>query len=190
MNVSSLGPLELFGSYIGNDENKRQYITRLGYFFDFLELPGNTEKQAACFINQAKTDPQWSFGCIISFVNHYKRKVANGEISATTLTGYFNAIQGFYEANDMQQNWKRIRKGLPRPMLVADDRAPTIDEIRNLCEYPDRRIKPIVYTMCSSGIRIGAWDFLKWKHITPPLFGPKWETSNNCSQDRRVCWLT
>jgi integrase len=34
-------------------------------------------------------------------------------------------------------------------------------------EYPDRRIQAIIYTMASSGIRIGAWDYLQWKHITP-----------------------
>ncbi|MGH9927202.1 MAG: hypothetical protein ACRD5B_17695, partial [Nitrososphaeraceae archaeon] len=41
------------------------------------------------------------------------------------------------------------------------------EEIRKLVEYPDRRIKPIVYTMCSSGIRLGAWQYLKWKHVIP-----------------------
>jgi hypothetical protein len=50
--------------------------------------------------------------------------------------------------------------------LAANDRAPTFEEIRKLVEYPDRRIKPIVYTMCASGIRLGAWDYyLRWKHV-------------------------
>ena len=44
-----------------------------------------------------------------------------------------------------------------------------IDEIRKLIEYPDRRIKAIVFTMVSSGIRIGAWDYLRWKDVIPLL---------------------
>ena len=47
------------------------------------------------------------------------------------------------------------------------DGAPTAEEIQRLIEYPDRRIKPIVYTMISSGIRNGAWDYLRWKHVIP-----------------------
>jgi hypothetical protein len=42
-----------------------------------------------------------------------------------------------------------------------------LEEIRKLVEYPDRRIKPIIYTMCSSGIRLGAWDYLRWKAVSP-----------------------
>lgn len=34
-------------------------------------------------------------------------------------------------------------------------------------EYPDRRLKAIIYTMTSSGIRLGAWNFLRWGDIEP-----------------------
>jgi hypothetical protein len=63
--------------------------------------------------------------------------------------------------------WKKITRGLPRGRKFADGRAPTTDEIQKIIEYPDRRIKAIVYTMTSSGIRLGAWDYLRWAHIIP-----------------------
>ncbi len=56
---------------------------------------------------------------------------------------------------------------MPKGRKAANDRAPTLEELRKLSEYPDRRIKPIVCIMASSGIRLGAWDFLQWKHVTP-----------------------
>ncbi len=73
----------------------------------------------------------------------------------------------FCEMNDIQVSWKKISRGVPRGRQAANDRAPTREEIQRLLEYPDRRIKPIGYTMISSGIRIGAWDFLRWKHVRP-----------------------
>lgn len=69
--------------------------------------------------------------------------------------------------NDLSLGWKKIRRGLPRGRKAANDRAPTIEEIQKLVEYPDRRIKPIIYTMASLGIRVGAWEYLQWKHVTP-----------------------
>jgi hypothetical protein len=68
--------------------------------------------------------------------------------------------------NDIPVPWKKIRKGLPRVRKFGQDRASTIEEIRKVIEYPDRRIKAIVCTMVSSGICLGVWD-LKFKHIVP-----------------------
>jgi hypothetical protein len=75
--------------------------------------------------------------------------------------------------NDLQVSWKKISRGVPRGRQSANDRAPTQEEILKLIQYPDRRIKPIVYVMASSGIRLGAWDFLQWKHVRPICDGKR-----------------
>jgi hypothetical protein len=69
--------------------------------------------------------------------------------------------------NDLTLNWKRKTKGLPRAKNSSNDNARTIEEICKLVEYPDRRNKAVVYTMASGGIRVGAWDYLRWRHMSP-----------------------
>lgn len=69
--------------------------------------------------------------------------------------------------NNIVINWKIISRGIPLGRKAANDRAPTIEEIQKILDYPDRRIKPIIYVMVSSGIRLGAWEELRWKHVFP-----------------------
>ena len=72
--------------------------------------------------------------------------------------------------SDLSINWKKNyqRAYQSRSKRYANDRIPTLEEIRKIVEYPDRRIKPIVYTICSSGIGLGAWGYLKWKRALLP----------------------
>jgi hypothetical protein len=58
--------------------------------------------------------------------------------------------------SDIPVPWKKIARGLSKIRRFADDRARTIEEIRKIAEYPDRRIKAVLFTMASSGIRLGA----------------------------------
>ena len=38
---------------------------------------------------------------------------------------------------------------------------------KKICDYPDRRMKALIFTMFCCGIRLGAWDYLQWRHIIP-----------------------
>ncbi|MGH9953092.1 MAG: site-specific integrase, partial [Nitrososphaeraceae archaeon] len=86
-----------------------------------------------------------------------------GEIAASTLRNFVKSLKAFCDSADLNIPWKKVTKGLPKARQSSNDRAPTIEEIRRIVEYPDRRIKPIVYIMVSSGVRLGAWDYLRWK---------------------------
>jgi hypothetical protein len=62
---------------------------------------------------------------------------------------------------------EKITRGLPRARRFADDTATTLDEIRRILEHPNRRIKPVIYTMSSAGISLEAWNYLRGGHIKP-----------------------
>jgi integrase len=103
----------------------------------------------------------------LRFLQIQKQRVDRKEITGATMRNYVKTIKLFCEMNDILISWKKITRGLPKGRRYADDRAPTIEEIQKIIEYPDRRIKAIVCTMASSGIRLGAWDYLEWGHILP-----------------------
>lgn len=165
-------PLALFLSMLRAPESKRQYPPRLQVFFKFLGLEGDIEDQSKVFISRFKKDNEDDRNLqkkLLSFSRSQKERVDNKEISPSTVPNYFKAIKLFCQANNLSSKveWKLIAKSLPLGFKASDDRAPTLEEIQKLLEFPDRRIKPLVLTLVSSGVRIGAFETLKWKHIVP-----------------------
>ena len=77
---------------------------------------------------------------------------------------YVKTMKLFCEMNEISIPWKRVTKGLPKARNYADDRSPTIEEIRKMIEYPDRRINAIVCTYGFLRHTVRSWDHLKWKH--------------------------
>ncbi len=163
------------------DRTKGQYISRLAVFFDFLEIKTSKgtaaeglEMQAAQFLKEFKSKgkergKEWAQRCIMRFVGHLNEKVKEGRFGRGTIRNYYKTVKRFCDTQHppIELSWKRITSGLGKVQRVANDRAPTLEEIQRLIQYPDRRIKPIVLVMVSSCIRIGAWEYLRWKHIRP-----------------------
>ena len=142
------------------------YLRRLRSFFDFIELHPDEKIELRCneFATLAIKDHDWTFSIIIGFLQFQKERVQREEITAATLYNFVKALKLFCEMSDIPVSWKKITRGLPKVRSFANDRAPTVEEIKKIIDYPDRRIKPIVDTVASSGIRVGAWDLLMGTH--------------------------
>src|SRR6185437_6321350 len=93
-------------------------------------------------------------GRLLAFANYQKERVNKKEISPSTVPNYFKAVKLFCQANRLSKNieWKNISKTMPRGLNAADDRAPTLEEIQKLLKFANRRIKPLVFNLASSGM--------------------------------------
>ena len=96
-----------------------------------------------------------------------KGRAAKGKLPSQLCQNYYKPVKLFCDMNNVIINWKLVSRGMPHGNHAANDRSPTLEEIIQVIKYPDPRIKPIVLTMISSGIRVGTWDYLQWRHIIP-----------------------
>jgi integrase len=164
-----LDPWTLYLYAMKSPATKEKYSMRLGKFLNFLNLEkgGTLEDKSRAFAEKGRNDNVWAFNSILRFIQLLKERVDRKEITAGTIRNYVKSIKLFCQMADISIPWEKITRGIPKGRRYANDRAPTLDEIKKMCEYPDRRIKPLIYTMVSSGIRVGAWDYLRWGNIQP-----------------------
>jgi len=122
-------------------------------------------ERASSFARKAKEDDKWATFVINEYMRLQKERAERKEISEATVPNYFKPIKLFCEMNDITLNWKKIGRRIPHGRSYGQDRIPTVEEVKRILAYPDRRVKPVVLVMLSSGIRIGAFDYLNWGHI-------------------------
>lgn len=160
---------------IRSEETKRKYVSRLEKFFDFCKFEGDSLKEKADrFVRFAKENgAEMTTDLILNYMLLHIDRAAKNLISKSTVRNFYKPIKLFCDMNSIVFNYRVITRGIPAGSENSNDRIPTREEIRDMIQYPDRRLKPITYTMLSSGIRIGAWEYLKWKNIIPLYDGNK-----------------
>jgi integrase len=166
---ATLSPYAKFKMALKSREVQRQYPNLLERFLDFCGFEGvNVEQKSLEFYRFVTNKSQDNVeDVIIRFVLSQKERIDRKEITAGTLRNYVKAIKLFCRMNRINLGWEIIARYLPKVKRYSNDRIPTVEEIRKLIQYPDRRIKLIILVSVSTGIRVGAWDYIKWKHIKP-----------------------
>ena len=133
-----------------------------------MQLHGDIEQRCVELYKLGRDKPLLLHSSVMKYCIIQRNRVQKREISEGTLRNYLKPIKLFFEMNDIDVPWKKITRGLPSPKQAADDRCPTMEEIQKLLQdFPDRRLKVIVLIMISSGVRVGAFNWLQWKCVKP-----------------------
>jgi integrase len=77
-------------------------------------------------------------------------------LAPATVSTQIAALHHFYEMNDVELKWNKIKSFKDEFHNVVEDRPYTREEIKLLVDRADLRNKAIILLLASSGIRVGA----------------------------------
>ena len=124
------------------------------------------ERGMRVFVEKSIADPSFALNLIIRFVEAEKKRIAEGLISPATVRNALKPIKLALELNDVSLPWKKVMRLIPS-CGRSKDRPYSLEEIRRLVNAASLHLKVAILFMVSSGMRVGAFDYLKVGHIKP-----------------------
>ncbi len=123
-------------------------------------------------------------------IEDYVMEIKN-HLSPNTIPTRIFPIQTFCDVNDVVINWKKIRRLFPAKVKRSGSKAWTTKNIQKMLEHsPDIRSKALIHFLASSGVRIGAIQELRLRHLTEMPGGCKSVIVYPESTEEYVTYLT
>jgi len=135
--MTATDPWMLFLYALKALSTKEKYIQRLIMFLDFLGYQGTKEEKARAFAAQGRADSVYAFNCILKFFQNKREQIDRKEMAIGTVRNYLKRIKLFCDMANLQISWTKIARALPIAKRFADDRDPTLQEIRRIPERLD-----------------------------------------------------
>ena len=156
------------------EETKTAQKKILRYFFNFIDIEGEDLKEKFNkFCANGLQNSLWAEDKIYDYLIELVRlsklpKTDPKRIAAGTIKNRKMVLRKLLKVAKIPFDWELVNPTLPKVTKNSSkDRAYTLDEIHTMCKYPDLRIVPVVYVSASAGLRLGAWNYLKVKHVKP-----------------------
>jgi len=144
-----------------SDLTKKVYLQSLNYFREYCK--------AKDFDSLLDIPPKKLLMLIEDYVIYLK-----GKISPNSIPTRYWPIQAFFEINDIMINWKKIRRFFPAKVKKSGHQPWTTKDIQKMLEVAtDVRSRALIHLVASTGVRIGAIQEMKLKHIEDMPLGCK-----------------
>jgi integrase len=138
-----------------SDRSKEQYLNSLRQFLVY------SHQSPDALVRAAKRRPRAFEKQLLEFLDLKER-----EASAATAWMIRNAVKKFLGVNKVGGvDWARVDDFVPEKRKFGSDRAPTPEEIRAIMNVCDLRTRCLVLFLSSSGARVGALGYLKWRDV-------------------------
>lgn len=119
--------VDLFRAAIKSQATRDPYERRLIGFLKKMDTASPDD-----FVEFATNNPALAERKILAFLSSERTRADRGEISAGTINNWVKAARLLLEMIDVQLNWKKIRRVLPKARRYALDKVPTMDELREI----------------------------------------------------------
>lgn len=146
--------LLLFENSLKSEHTREKYLYYLNQFKDFYKLK-DYDSMLTIEIKQLQI-------MVEDYVMMLKKK-----ISPNSVNTYMAGIQAFFETNDVELRWKKIRRLYPAKVKKTGGKIWTTEDIDIMLKNTrDLRQKALIHFLAASGVRRGAISGLKIKHIS------------------------
>ena len=154
---SQYSPFEKFINSLHSKETARTYTSHLKSFLLYANLEN--------FDKLLELDDIQKFDLISDYIVFLRNE---SKLSGASINIAFSAIKRFYKINRVTNNldWEQLvyYKGKNKGKVV-DDRTYTLDEIKLLLDHADLRLRVVILTLLTTGMRIGGLSRIKMKDL-------------------------
>ncbi len=174
--TSEQDPLNLFYFGIKSKETQRTMGGSLRRFLvdvcaDILD--GSLRERAKQFVDIARKDQEKAVQILLAYTKLLKartilEKSDKNYLNPSSVPNRIKPIKKLLEMNGVGLGWKRIYSTFPEEDNTHRGRGYTRDEIKILLEHSDGlETDFIILAFCSGGIRVGAWEGMRWECVFP-----------------------
>lgn len=144
----------------------KMMLRRSGPNFALEKERREIKKGMERFIRDASADPKAAKAMVLKFITAQKERMNRKEIGPEHLKGCLKPVKLALDLNEVALPWKNMMR-LVGNGKRSSDREYKVEEIRQLMSVLSQHLKVAVLLMSSSGIRIGAFEYLNVGHIQP-----------------------